>query len=53
MFRVVNEYGTKVIQSGKVIEVYEYKNPVKNGYTGGKGGRKKVATSQQIKRKKK
>ena len=23
----MNEYGTKVIQSGKVIEVYEYKNP--------------------------
>lgn len=52
VFRVVNEYGTKVIQSGKVIEVYEYKNPVKNGYTGGKGGRKKssdVATNQEEK----
>ena len=48
----MNEYGTKVIQSGKVIEVYEYKNPVKNGYTGGKGGRKKssdVATNQEEK----
>ena len=41
VFVVVNQYGTKVIQSGNVIEVYEYKNPVKTGFTGGKGGRKK------------
>ena len=37
----MNQYGTKVVQSGNVVEVYEYKNPVKTGFTGGKGGRKK------------
>ena len=37
----MNEYGTKVIQSGNVLELYEYKNPIKSGFSGGKGGRKK------------
>lgn len=35
------QYGTKIIMSGKVLELYEYKNPIKSGYSGGKGGRKK------------
>lgn len=35
------QYGTKVIKSGNVLEVYEYQNPIKKGYSGGKGGRKK------------
>lgn len=37
----MNEYGTKVVQSGKIVEIYEYKNPIKSGFGGGKGGRKK------------
>lgn len=40
----MNQYGTKVVKSGSVLEVYEYKNPVKYGYSGGKGGRKKADT---------
>lgn len=30
---MVKSYGLKVIQSGNVIEVYEYKNPVLQGYS--------------------
>lgn len=41
MLKVVIQYGTKIIMSGKVLELYEYKNPIKRGYSGGKGGRKK------------
>lgn len=41
----MNEYGMKVIKSGKVLEVYDYKISVKTGFTGGKGGRKKEGVS--------
>lgn len=37
----MDQYGMKVIQSGKVLEVYDYKISVKTGFSGGKGGRKK------------
>lgn len=37
----MNEYGTKIIKSGNVLEIYEYLKPIKEGYSGGKGGRKK------------
>lgn len=43
----MNEYGTKVVKSGNVLEVYEYKIPVKVGRSGGKGGRKKGSAKKE------
>ena len=43
----MNEYGTKVIKSGNVLDVYEYKIPIKYGFTGGKGGRKKEGSTKK------
>lgn len=49
MLKLVNEYGTKIIQSGKVLEIYEYQKPIKRGYSGGKGGRKKeIIKSEEL-----
>ena len=33
---MANSYGLKVIQSGKIVEIYEYKNPVFYGYSDSK-----------------